>query len=137
MGGYMSKRPLYLTIISLFLITWGGVWIFVYTMQLIGNPNLRQWFAQSLRIMILYIDTYLFLAACVICGVGLFRGYRWARVLFVVYGIVHFFIIFMNRPLSLFLTAKTIIPIVIFFIISLALFLPERRKHAKNAPDDK
>ena len=132
----MSKRPIYLTIIAIFLITWGGLWILVYTMQLIGHPNLRQWFAQSLRIMILYIDTYLFLAACVVCGVGLFRGYRWARVLFVVYGIVHFFIIFMNRPLPLFLTAKTLIPIAIFFIISIALFLPERRGHSMDVPND-
>ena len=122
----MPKRPVYLTIIALFLLAWGGVWILVYTLQLIGQPNLRQWFTQSLRIMILYIDTYLFLATCVICGVGLFRGYRWTRVLFFVYGIVHFFIIFMNRPLSLFLTAKTLIPIAIFLAISVALFLPER-----------
>jgi hypothetical protein len=87
--------------------------------------------------MILYIDTYLFLATCVICGVGLFRGYRWARVLFVVYGIVHFFIIFMNRPLSLFLTAKTLIPIAIFLAISVVLFLPERWGHSKDVPDNK
>jgi hypothetical protein len=132
----MSKRPIYLTIIALFLIIWGGVWLLVYTMQLIGHPSLRQWFAQSLRIMILYIDTYLFLATCVVCGVGLFRGYRWTRVLFVVYGIVHFFIIFMNRPLPLFLTAKTLIPIAIFFIISIALFLPERRGHSMDVPND-
>lgn len=133
----MPKRPVYLTIIALFLLAWGGVWLSVYTMQLIGNPSLRQWFAQSLRIMILYIDTYLFLVTCVVCGVGLFRGYRWTRVLFFVYGIVHFFIIFMNRPLPLFLTAKTLIPIAIFIAISVALFLPERRGHSKDVPDDK
>jgi hypothetical protein len=133
----MPKRPVYLTIIALFLLAWGGVWLSVYTMQLIDQPSLRQWFTQSLRIMILYIDTYLFLVTCVICGVGLFRGYRWTRVLFVVYGIVHFFIIFMNRPLSLFLTAKTLIPIGIFLAISVALFLRERRGHSKDVPDDK
>ncbi len=132
----MPKRPVYLTIIALFLCAWGGVWLIVYTVQLLGQPHLRQWFSQSLRIMILYIDTYLFLATCVICGVGLFRGYRWARVLFVVYGIVHFFIIFMNRPLSLFLTAKTLIPIAIFLGISGALFFPERRGHSRNVQDD-
>jgi len=126
----MSKRPVYLTIIAIFLIAWGGVWLIVYTMQLFDNPNLMQWLAQSLRITILYIDTYLFLAACIICGVGLFRGYRWTRFLFVGYGIVHFGIIFTNRPLSLFFTAKTLIPIAIFFVISAALFLPERRKHS-------
>src|SRR5512137_2983240 len=106
MGGYMSKRPVYLTIIALFLIAWGGVWLIVYTMQLLGHSHLRQWLGQSLRIMILYIDTYLFLASCVICGVGLLRGYRWTRFLFLIYGVIHFFIIFMNRPLYLFLNAK-------------------------------
>lgn len=132
----MSKRPVYITIIALFLIAWGGVWLIVYTMQLLNQPHLRQWFGQSLRIMILYIDIYLFLATCVICGVGLFRGYRWTHVLFVVYGIVHFFIIFMNRPLSLFLTAKTLIPIAIFLAISVALFLPERMGLPRDEPDD-
>jgi hypothetical protein len=85
--------------------------------------------------MVLYIDTYLFLAACVICGVGLFRGYRWTRFLFVGYGIVHFSIIFMNRPLSLFLTARTLVPIVVFLIMSLAILLPEVIERSKDRSD--
>ena len=128
----MDKRPLYLTIIALFLIAWGGIWLLVYTIQLMGHPTLKQWFAQSPRVMLLYIDTYLFLGACITCGFGVFRGYRWTRWLFVVYGFIHFFIIFMNRPLFLFVTAKTLIPIAIFLVISGVLFLPERRGIVKS-----
>jgi hypothetical protein len=124
----MSKRPVHLTIIALFLIAWGALWLSVYTTQLIGDPRIRQLLGLSLRVAILYIDTYLFLTTCVICGLGLFRGYRWTKVLFVVYGVVHFIVIFINRPLALFLTAMTIVPIVVFLAISVVLFLPEKRK---------
>lgn len=129
----MKKRPVYLIVIALLLIAWGVVWLSVYTLQLAGNPNLRLLIAQSVRVMILYIDTYLFLIICILCGIGLFRGYRWTRFLFVGYGIVHFGIMFVNRPLFLFLNAKTLIPIAIFLAISGALFFPEK----KEAPHDK
>jgi hypothetical protein len=122
----MVKRPVHLTIIALFLIVWGGAWLSIYTIQLTSNPHLRQLFAQSARVMILYIDTYLFLINCILCGVGLFRGYRWTRFLFVGYGIVHFSIMFMNRPLFLFLNAKTLIPIAIFLAISVALYFSRK-----------
>lgn len=131
----MSKRPVYLTIIALSLIVWGGLWLVVYTLQLIGHPNLGQLFGRNVRTIVLYIDTYLFLATCVICGVGLFRGYRWTRFLFVSYGIVHFIIIFMNRPLSLFLTARTLVPIAIFLVMSIAVFLPEVMERTKDRTD--
>lgn len=136
-GGYTVKRSLHITIIALFLIIWGCVWLSTYTIQLIGNPHLRQLFTQSARVMILYIDTYLFLAACIICGVGLFRGYRWTRFLFVGYGVVHFSVIFINRPLSLFLTPTTLIPIAIFLAISVAIFFPERKRDLRVVPRKK
>jgi len=131
----MSKRPVYLTIIALSLIVWGGLWLVVYTLQLIGHPNLGQLFGRNVRTMVLYIDTYLFLATCVICGVGLLRGYRWTRFLFIGYGIVHFGIIFMNRPLSLFLTARTLVPIAVFLIMCIAILLPEVMERAKDRAD--
>lgn len=130
----MVKRPVLLTIIALFLIIWGCAWISIYTIQLASNPHLRQLFAQSVRVMIIYIDTYLFLINCILCGVGLFRGYRWTRFLFVGYGIVHFGIMFMNRPLFLFLNAKTLIPISIFLAISFALFFSKRKGIHKDRP---
>lgn len=133
----MTKRPAYLIIIALLLIAWGAVWLSIYTLQLVGNPNLRLLIAQSVRVMILYIDTYLFLVICIVCGIGLFLGYRWTRLLFVGYGIVHFGIMFVNRPLFLFLNAKTLIPIVIYLAISGALLFPKREETSKDLADKK
>jgi len=133
----MVKRSLHVTIIAIFLIVWGCAWLSIYTIQLISNPHLRQFFTQSARVMILYIDTYLFLATCILCGLGLFLGYHWTRFLFVGYGILHFSIIFINRPLSLFLTPTTLIPIAIFLGISGALFFPEKKEIPEVIPDKK
>ncbi len=55
--------------------------------------------------------------------------------MFVSYGIVHFIIIFMNRPLSLFLTARTLVPIAIFLVMSIAVFLPEVMERTKDRTD--
>ena len=82
-----------------------------------------------------FTNSYLFLAISIFCGVGLLQGYRWVRSLFVIYGFIHYIIVFTSCPIQFLLNARTIIPIVVFLGISFVLFRPEKDRYTDQVTD--
>lgn len=83
----MTKKPIHVACAGIFLIIWGCLWLIFSVLSWGSNPALRGKTALSAMKLPQLVDMHMFLIVFVIAGVGALRGYRWVRVVFLVYGL--------------------------------------------------
>jgi hypothetical protein len=121
----MRERPISVTIIAWFLIVAGVISVFT-TLSTLNNPMVEELMSKSLLpVPLQYAMMYIALAVSVICGIGMLKGQGWARLLYVIWGIIGFLVGFVTSPMKV-----AIIPgLIVFVIIVLLLYRPASNQY--------
>ncbi|MHB1948469.1 MAG: DUF7144 family membrane protein [Gammaproteobacteria bacterium] len=108
----MRSRPLSISIIAwLFIIA--SVISLIGNLVTINNPAVKNMMEQSpIPMNVQYVMMYLGVVILFICGLGFLKGKNWARILYVIWGILGIIMNFVILKLS-----PILIPGIVFFVI--------------------
>lgn len=115
----MRKRPTSITVIAWYLIITGCIATITSAVNI--NNGLVKWIMEEnpMPIPIQYAIIGVGLLVTLISGLGLFKGWNWARILYAAWGVVEFSIGMMTMPPFLKLSLVpgfTVFSVVVFFM---------------------
>lgn len=117
----MNQRPTSITVISWILIIIGGISL-ITTTAMINNPAVQELMAKSpLPIPVQHAISYFGLLITIVCGIAMLKGKNWARLLYVIWGVIGFVIGITTAAMK----AAMIPGFVIFAVIVFFLFRPK------------
>jgi hypothetical protein len=117
----MNQRPTSITVISWILIVIGMISL-ITTTAMINNPTAQELMAKSpLPIPVQHALSYIGLLITIVCGIAMLKGKNWARLLYVIWGVIGFVIGIATSPMK-----AAMIPG--FFIFAVIVFFLFRRK---------
>ena len=116
----MKTRPVSVSVIGWLLIVMGGLSFFSILLT-INNPMVHEAMSGNpLPIPILYTVSFLNILVMIASGIGILKGYNWARWLYVIWNTFEFFVGFTTFPVK-----RMMLPgLVVFLIIVFFLFSP-------------
>lgn len=131
----MNQRPVSITVISWILIVIGTISL-ISTTAMLNNAAVLELMAKSpLPIPVQHALSYAGLLVTMVCGIAMLKGKNWARLLYVIWGVIGFVIGIATAPMK----AAMIPGFVIFAVIVFFLFRPKataffvQPKTAENA----
>ena len=117
----MNKRPTSITIIAWLLIVTGAFSIYSTT-TMIDNPQVLDMMKKSpLPVSAQYTISYIGLSIMIISGIGMLKGFNWARLLYVIWSALALVIGLATSPMKVML-----LPGLVFFgMVVFLLFRPK------------
>lgn len=118
----MRKRPLSVSIIAWILLI-AGILSLITSLLTINNPNVKEMMENNpLPMSVQYTLIYAGMVILIACGIGMLKGKSWARILYVVWGVLNVGLNLATAPAW----SKMMIPGVVFLIIVIFfLFRPK------------
>lgn len=125
----MGERPKSVTVIAWVLIVTGVISVFM-SLSSLNNPMVKEIMSKSpLPTSMQYAMMYIGLAVTIISGLGMLKGRGWARLLYVVWGVVGFLIGSVTSPMK----AAMIPGIIVFVIVVVFLYRPASAQYFTKA----
>lgn len=123
----MNERPKSITIVCWLLIVMGVISLISIPLSL-NNPTAQRLMAKSaIPISIQYTIMCSGLLIQLACGIAMLKRQNWARILYVAWSIIGFFIAIATSPMK----ALMIPGIIIFLIFAFFLFRPKANEYFK------
>lgn len=117
----MNQRPTSITVISWILIVIGAISL-ISTTAMLNNATVLELMAKSpLPIPVQHALSYAGLLVTIVSGLAMLKGKNWARLLYVIWGVIGFVIGIATSPMK----AAMIPGFVIFAVIVFFLFRPK------------
>ena len=131
----MNQRPTSITVISWILIVIGVISI-ITTTAMINNPMVEEMMTKSpLSIPVQHAISYIGLSITIVCGIGMLKGKNWARLLYIIWGVIGFIIGIATAPIkAAMIPGFVVFAVIVFFLYrakASAFFVPN--KETENA----
>jgi hypothetical protein len=119
------NRPVSVAIIAWILVALGGISI-VTTSLMLNNPTVTDIMSKSpIPIPIQYVIAYFGMLVMIVSGIGMLKGFNWARFLYVIWSIIGLAISIATSPMK-----AGMIPGVVFFVVVVFfLFRPAANRY--------
>ena len=121
----MEKRPTSITIIAWYLLV-SAIFSVFASLSSLNNPMLKELMAKNLLpIPLQYAMMIIGLVVIIVSGVGMLKGLGWARLLYVIWGVIGMLIGFATSPIK-----AALIPGLVFFaVVVFFLYRPASNRY--------
>ena len=113
----MIDRPTSVTVIAWILIVMAGIALITNSISM-NNPRAKEILSKSpIPLPVQYVMNYVGLLVQLVSGIGMLCGRNWARLLYVIWGVIGYIICFLTAPMKLMLIPGFIVFLIIVFFL--------------------